>query len=153
MEFATQNFHRNCFCQEVDLGWLLFFGIFFKHIMYNTRITQGLPSNDLVPGLRGAAIWHMIVDSLFKCPVLQLAILADTIKIYVCSFNDSRSLFWYLTIHPELYHNADSTKISHHNQSFSFPDGYVNAEQIGTPKTISSVKTGTKHYVCFRSTT
>lgn len=60
--------------------------------MYNEIITQGLASNDVVPGLRDVAI-DMIVDSIFKCPVLQVAILADTIKIHVCSLSDSRSLF------------------------------------------------------------
>lgn len=54
-------------------------------------MTQGLASNDTVPDLRDVAI-DTIVDSIFKGPVLQLAILADTIKIYVCSLDDSRSL-------------------------------------------------------------
>ena len=76
-------------------------------------MTQGLASNDTVPGLRDIAI-DTIVDSIFKGPVLQLAILADTIKIYVCSLDDSRSLFvGTLITHQELYHYADSTKKSH----------------------------------------
>lgn len=59
--------------------------------MYNKIITQGLASNDMVPGLRDVAI-DTIVDSIFKCPVLQLAILVDAIKVYVWPLNDSRSL-------------------------------------------------------------